>query len=81
MFPASELVWRQENILMPYTYKALAAVWVFMLVLFAFSAFELVTGPWILLTAALAFAAPLTLSLWAKPRYSVVSNPVPMVSR
>lgn len=55
--------------LMPYTYKALAAVWVFMLVLFGLSASEAVTGPWILLLAAAAFLAPLTLTLWPKPRY------------
>jgi len=66
---------------MPYTYKALAAVWVFMLVLFAFSASDVVTGPWILLIAALAFVAPLSLPLWPKPRYNGVSNSAPMVAR
>ena len=66
---------------MPYTYKALAAVWVFMLVLFGLSASDVVTGPWILLIAALAFAAPLTLALWPKPRFDTVSDPAPMAPR
>ena len=66
---------------MPYTYKALASVWVFMLILFGLSAFNVVTGPWILLVAVAALAAPLTLSLWPKPRYAAVSNRAPMVSR
>jgi hypothetical protein len=66
---------------MPYTYKALAAVWVFMLVLFALSASHVVTGRWVLLIAAAAFVAPLTLSLWPKSRYAAVSDRAPMVPR
>jgi hypothetical protein len=62
---------------MPYTRKALAAVWVFMLVLFALSASDAVTGRWVLLIAAAAFVAPLTLAFWPKPRYDVVSARVP----
>ena len=52
---------------MPYTYKALAAVWVSMLILFALSASGAVTGPWIVLLAVAALGAPLTLPLWPKP--------------
>ncbi len=66
---------------MPYRYKALAAVWVLMLTLFALSAFDIVTGRWILLVAAAAFAAPLTLALWPKPRYPAVSDRAPTVPR
>ena len=66
---------------MPYTYKALAAVWVFMLVLFALSASGVVTGRWVLLIAAAAFVAPLTLPLWPKPRYVAVSDRAPFVLR
>ena len=66
---------------MPYTYKALTAVWVFMLILFGLSASDIVTGPWILLVAAAALAAPLTLSLWPTPRYDAVPDRAPMVSR
>ena len=57
---------------MPYTYKALATVWVLMLVLFALSGSHVVTGRWVLLIAAAAFVAPLTLALWPKPRYGAV---------
>jgi hypothetical protein len=66
---------------MPYTYKALASVWVFLLILFGLSASDLVTGPWILVVVAAAFAAPLTLSLWPKPRYDAVTDRPPMVPR
>jgi len=66
---------------MPYTYKALAAMWVFMLVLFSLSAADVVTGRWVLLIAAAALVAPLTLSLWPKPRYAAVADRPPMVSR
>jgi hypothetical protein len=66
---------------MPYTYKALTAVWVFILVLFALSASDVVTGRWVLLIAAAAFVAPLTLSLWPKPRYAAPSDRAPMVPR
>jgi hypothetical protein len=66
---------------MPYTYKALAAVWVFMLVLFALSASDGVTGRWVLLIVAAAFAAPLTLGLWPKPRYGTASDRATMVPR
>jgi hypothetical protein len=66
---------------MPYTYKALASVWVFMLVLFALSASDAPTGPWILAIATMAFVTPLTLALWPKPRYATVSGRSPMVPR
>ena len=66
---------------MPYTHKALAAVWVFLLVLFALSASDLVTGPWILLVAAAALVAPLTLALWPQPGHATVSDRTPMVPR
>ena len=59
---------------MPYRYKALAAVWVFMPVLFALSASDVVTGRWVLLIAAAAFVAPLTLSIWPKPPYAAVAT-------
>ena len=66
---------------MPYTYKALAAVWVFMLMLFALSASDVVTGRWVLLIAATAFVAPLTLPLWPKPHYAAVSDGATTVLR
>jgi hypothetical protein len=66
---------------MPYSYKALAAVWVFMLVLFALSASDVVTGRWVLLIAAAAFVTPLTLSLWPKARYAAVADRAPTVPR
>jgi hypothetical protein len=66
---------------MPYTYKALASVWVFTLVLFALSASDVVTGRWVLLIAAASFVAPLTLGLWPKPRYAAVSDRAPRVRR
>ena len=66
---------------MPYTYKALATVWVFMLVLFALSGSDVVAGRWVLLIAAAAFVAPFTLGLWPKPRYAAVSEQAPMVPR
>jgi len=68
-------------ILMPYTYKALAAVWVFMLILFGLSSSAIVSGPWILLVVVAALVAPLTLPLWPKPRYAAVSDRAPMVPR
>ncbi len=61
---------------MPYIYKALAAVWVFMLVLFALSASGAVAGPWIVLLAAAALGAPLTLPLWPKPREAEATKTV-----
>jgi len=66
---------------MPYTYKALAAVWVFVLVLFVLSASDAVTGRWVLLIVAAAFAAPLTLGLWPKPRYDATSDRATMMPR
>ena len=66
---------------MPYTYKALAAVWVFTLVLFALSASDVVTGRWVLLIAAAAFVAPVTLRLWPKPRYGAAGDRATIVPR
>jgi len=63
---------------MPYTYKALAAVWVFTLILFALSATGTVTGPWIVMLAAAALGAPLTLPLWPKPRDGGLPDAVPI---
>jgi hypothetical protein len=59
---------------MPYTYKAIASVWVFMLVLFALSASNAASGRWLLAIVAAAFLAPLTLGLWPKPHYQAVSD-------
>jgi hypothetical protein len=53
---------------MVYTYKAITTVWLAMLVLFAVSASGSVTGPWVLLIAAAAFVAPMSLTLWPKAR-------------
>jgi len=66
---------------MPFTYKALTAVWVFVLVLFALSASDAVTGRGVLLIAAAALAAPLTLGLWPKPRYDATSDRTTMMPR
>jgi len=60
---------------MPYTYRALATVWLFMLALFGLAASGTVTGAWVLLLAATAFGAPLLLPLWPKQRAVVISPP------
>ena len=55
-------------------HKALAIGWVFLLTLFASSASDIVSGPWILPVAAAACAKPLNLPLWPKPRYDAVPD-------
>jgi hypothetical protein len=55
---------------MAYTYKAITTVWLVMMVLFALSASGSVTGRWVLLLAAAAFSAPMSLTLWPTARSS-----------
>jgi hypothetical protein len=55
---------------MAYSYKAITTVWLVMMVLFALSASGSVTGRWVLLLAAAAFGAPMSLTLWPTARSS-----------
>jgi len=55
---------------MAYTYRAITTVWLTMVVLFALTASGWVVGRWVLLLAAVAFGAPMSLTLWPAARSS-----------
>jgi hypothetical protein len=77
---AGELPWCQECAHAVYIQSARQRVGL-LLVLFALSGSDVVSGRWVLLIVAAAFVAPLTLALWPKPRYAAVSERAPMVPR
>jgi hypothetical protein len=53
---------------MPYTYKTLTLVWLFIFGLFALSGSGVLAGRWVLLLIAAVFAIPALLLTRAKPR-------------
>ena len=56
---------------MPYTYKALTAMWLAILALFALSGSGAVAGPWVVLLVVAALGVPLILRLFPPRRPEV----------